>query len=319
MSRFGRYQEDDLWREFRMGRVWRARLPEMHRSVYLRELALPAHLPAAERAALEERFDLERRLLAGIDEPRLPRPWDFGETREGNRFLVFERPESSGFYPVAGVGGADVEARLAIAAEAARALHRMTAAGLVQDAFDPTGLFVAPNGAVRYLHLGFLEYARSLGLPPEGDGDGGELLAPELRAGGSADSRSLVFSLAAWLYGSLAGPGAPAPGEAAARGERVPALAERNSAVRYAVSDALQRALDPNPAGRPGGLLQFAESLGQRGPLPLGTVAAASAPAEADPQPVIEADGPLPAGWIARAALAAGAGFAAALAIELLR
>src|SRR4051794_9247466 len=93
----GRYEiEEVCWIE-PVGRVVRGRLPELNRRVLLRELCPPATLLPADGERLLRGFEAECRLLAALEDPRVPRPCDAGATGRGTRFVAYEEPEASGF------------------------------------------------------------------------------------------------------------------------------------------------------------------------------------------------------------------------------
>lgn len=266
-SHFGRYQIDEVSRAEPFGRVLRARLPEIDRSVYLREVRLPATLPAEDRARLTRAFLEECRLLVSLRDPRLAAPCDYGLTEAGTAFIAYDRPEAAGCEPVSPVRrGRPVPACLHDAAEMARALATLWAAGVVYYPFQPESFFVSPIGSIEFLHLGTAQLPLRLGLPGSRALAQDPYAAPEERAGQEITESALIFSLAAWLYAALSGDERHSPAADIAAGRQPEPLWIRNPGVLSSVDSTVQRALCQDPAARFPTLAAFAAALASATP-----------------------------------------------------
>src|SRR4051794_30604269 len=87
MGQVGRYVIEEVHWVEPLGRVLKARLPELNREVYLRELCPPSSLLPADQERLVRAFEAEARVLSRTVDPRLPRPADLGTTERGTHFL----------------------------------------------------------------------------------------------------------------------------------------------------------------------------------------------------------------------------------------
>ncbi len=252
----GRYHVEEVLRVEPLGRVSRASLPELGRRFYVRELHPPAFLPEADRDRLRSAFERECRLLAQLDDPRLPRPYDFGATAEGSRFLAYEEPDPARFGPPPRDRRAWApEVWTQAGVSLCQVLSALLEAGAVPCQVDPEGLLVAPDGEIRYLPLGLTHFAVRLALPSSLAAPS-PYAAPEARDPDASAGPALAYSVGAWLYVMLSGDDSQA---ARLSTGRPPPLWSLHPAVRASVDDVVQAALRREAAERLSGSAGSAE------------------------------------------------------------
>jgi hypothetical protein len=253
---------EDVLRAEPLGRVARARLREVNRAVYVKELCPPAALPASDRERLVRAFEEERRLLGEVRDSRVVRPLDFGRTEVGTYFLVFDCPETMGarHMPV-DPRALPRDEWVRVGAEVCRALAALEERGLTPPVFEPESVALTGAGEVRFLPVQFGGLALRVGLPPAFHRPGGPYPSPESPDSGSLAVGALCFSVGAWLYAMLSGDTSRSMAAVVSAGGRPEPLWMRNPEIRGPVDDAVQRALDPDPARRFPGMAAFAEAL----------------------------------------------------------
>ena len=100
-------------------------------------------------------------------------------------------------------------------------------------------------------------------------------IAPELLSGAAPSARSDLYSLAAVVHRLLAGPVDSRPADpsatvpAAAAALRMPALAKKRPDLPRDLTDAVQKALSPDPDARQASVAEFSAQLAGKRPAPL--------------------------------------------------
>jgi len=284
-ERIGRYVVDEVLSVDPLGTVARARIPELNRDVYLRTLSSPPELDPEVRERLFTAFDQQCRALARVTDARIPRPYDFGTTDRGARYLAYDCPEGAGcsWLPTE-PSALPAELWLGLAAELAQAVSALMEGGVAVRAFEPEWAFVTGNNSVCYLPVGPGCLPPVEGLPAERAPVPAALAAPEVLAGSEPSPASLTFSAAAWLYAMLSGDPAAALGPRVAAGPRLRPLPEIDAAVSTAVDDALARALLREPEGRFATPRELAVALVEL-PVRAAVVPSPTSPAPADSEP----------------------------------
>lgn len=245
VTRLGRYEIEATLREEPLGRVLRGRLPELNRGVWIGELCPPPALPTEPRERLLRGFEEECRRLVEVGDPRVQRPCDLARTDDGVPFVVFDRAEALGYEPLPERRELPPEEWVRIAVATCEILQALLDAGISVPALHPANLFRAENGTLRYVPLQFGKGpARRL------DTAHSTIASPELLARGQTSPAGLVYAVAAWLYGQLAGLPAHELAARALAGEQPEPVWSHNAAVRAPVSDALETALRNRPEER---------------------------------------------------------------------
>jgi eukaryotic-like serine/threonine-protein kinase len=221
-----------------MGRVFRAHHTKLDRDVAVK--LLPAEL--AVDAAFQARFEREARVLARLSHPHVVTVHDFGALSDGSGYLVMEH-----------VAGGTLRSRIPlplrdaerVAKQLCSALAYAHSRGVVHRDIKPENVLfdgegracLADFGIARLLlddHTTLTAPLVVLGTP--------RYMAPEARAGASADPRSDVFAVGVLLHEMLgAGPASPLRA-------RLETIARRASAAapheRYRDAVELLQALD---------------------------------------------------------------------------
>jgi serine/threonine protein kinase len=189
-----RYQLQKILRSTRFGTVLRATEISSGRSVVVKLITIG---PFPGLAAGAPDFEKLATALAETAHPNLPAVLDFGFTNDGSAFLVLEPLEGKGLEALTGSPPARV---VSLAAQALNGLEALASRGLAHHNVSPDNLFVVagPEGEqVKLLGLGTAIF-RPRG-PAAAQGSGAEnarFHAPELAAGGAADWRADLYSLA---------------------------------------------------------------------------------------------------------------------------
>jgi eukaryotic-like serine/threonine-protein kinase len=162
------------------------------------------------------RFERERRILAGLEHPRIARLLDGGSDAAGRPYLVMEYVEGERIDAYCARTGAGVAGRVALVVDVAEAVEYAHRHLVVHRDLKPSNILVTPGGAVKLLDFGI---ARIL---EEGDANGAggaeealtaplarvltpEYASPEQVRGERATTASDVFQLGILLYELLAG------------------------------------------------------------------------------------------------------------------
>jgi serine/threonine-protein kinase len=198
-----------------MGEVWRA-----HDRVTRQDVALKILVPRIEhedprttRAAID-RFEREIDATARLAHPHVVRIFDWGVTDDGIWYYAMELLEGLDLARlVEAQGPLPPAAVVRIGIQAGRALGAAHATGVVHRDVKPANLFVVAGEvtSLRVLDFGVARVEGDDGLTHTGAVIGTPaFMPPEVLAGGAADARSDVWSLAAALRFAL---GAELPAE----------------------------------------------------------------------------------------------------------
>jgi hypothetical protein len=189
-----------------MGIVWLAEDRTIGRRVAIKELHLPAGVPADERAILEERVLREARTAGRLNDPGVVTVYDVVQ-EDGNTYIVMEliqAPTLSGIVNHQGPLPQDAVARLA--EQLLSALEAAHAAGVVHRDVKPSNIMVMPNGRVKLTDFGIAQSTDDPRLTTSGILVGSpSYIAPERLRGAEADASSDLWALAAVLFYAVEG------------------------------------------------------------------------------------------------------------------
>jgi serine/threonine-protein kinase len=201
------------------------------------------------------RFEIEARLLAQLDHPRVVRVLDHFE-EDGAYYLVMTLVEGPSLRQVLkerGAPGLRADEVVEFGAQACEALDYVHTEGIVHRDVKPENLIVGSNGLV----LVDFGVARELGADTYGTIAVGtpRFMAPEVFSGGGVSPRSDVFGLAVTLVTLLTG-------TAPSYTEREP-LVGRYPGVSPELDAALRWGREFTPERRIGSAAAMAEALGR--------------------------------------------------------
>ena len=234
-----------------MGAVYRAHDSECSEDVALKRLTYRRH---------SERFDIEARLLAHLNHPRVVRVRDYFRDESG-KYLIMDLVEGGDLGYVLmekGRPGIPVEEAIEYVRQACEALQYVHDQQIVHRDVKPQNMIISKEGVVLV----------DFGVATEIDEEGGTVgigtprfMAPEVFAGGHVSPRADVFGLAATLWTLLVGK-PPVYADPKPLSQRVPEVTPgwtparpRSSRARRTTSASPGAAgAEPRSAAAPGGL-----------------------------------------------------------------
>ena len=236
-----------------MGIVYRARDPELGRSVALK--FLPPHLSTHPDA--EARFVREARAAAALEHPTVGTVHDIGETEEGRRFIAMAYYEGETLKERIGRDGPlPLAEALDYAGQIAEALAQAHEAGIVHRDVKPANVMITERGEVKLLDFGLARLMESTRLTGTGQQLGTVgYMSPEQVEGETVGPAADLWALGALLYEMLAGE-RPFQGERrvavlhAVLHETPAPLPERRPELPAAVAQVVHRCLQKDPADR---------------------------------------------------------------------
>jgi hypothetical protein len=255
-----------------MGAVYRARRDDSGEEVALKRLTDVRH---------SARFEIEARLLAALDHPRIAQVQDYLEDDSGSYLVMtlVDGIDLGRHLQQRGAPGLPVNDAIRWTLQTCEALAYVHEQHVVHRDVKPQNLILGEDGIV-LVDFGIARDLSSDGQGTEGIGTPG-FMAPEVLVAGAVSPRSDVFGVAATAWTLIAG--APPPyGEAKG-------LAAVAPGVHPALAAALRTALELDPERRTPSVSALAEALGS--PLARGEGAplAAIVDAPVAPRPLLEA------------------------------
>ncbi|MBK8321682.1 MAG: serine/threonine protein kinase [Betaproteobacteria bacterium] len=134
-----------------MGAVW---LAERAAGGAKMPVALKMLHPFASKGPQAERFRREREILASLNHPNIARLIDAGVTEEGVPWLALEYVEGGTLIDWCNSRGTGLEARLALYAQALKAVQYAHANLVIHRDLKPGNILVTPTGEVKLLDFG---------------------------------------------------------------------------------------------------------------------------------------------------------------------
>ena len=252
-STVGRYEVQRHLGGGGMGIVYRARDPELDRTVALK--FLPPHLASHPEA--EKRFVQEAKAAAALGHPNIATVHEIGRTEGGWRYIAMAYYEGETLKKtIEREGALPVKTALRYAEQVAEALSAAHEAGIVHRDVKPANVMVTESGAVKLLDFGLAqaeggteltETGRQLGTPA--------YMSPEQVRGEDVDPRTDLWAVGALLYEMGAGE-RPFEGERRAAvlyavvHEAPTPLTERRPELPAALAQVVHRCLQKDPADR---------------------------------------------------------------------
>ncbi|HET9212728.1 MAG TPA: protein kinase, partial [Thermoanaerobaculia bacterium] len=195
-----RYQLEKILRSTRFGTILKATDARTGQSVAVKQITVtnPARLVAEAPA-----FERLAAALAGMEHPALPTVIDSGFTTDGAAFLAMELLDGRTFDAFTDM---PTDQLLAWIGQALDGIEALASKGLAHLNISPDNLFVAATSAgeqVKLLGLGTAVFRPRGAEAAAAGGDNARFRAPEVAAGGDADSRADLFSLALTICHAL--------------------------------------------------------------------------------------------------------------------
>ncbi|UCC82781.1 MAG: serine/threonine protein kinase [Gemmatimonadota bacterium] len=198
----GRYEVLETLGKGGMGVVYRARDPELDRSVAIKVVLAWAQYDADAM----ERFNREARVVAQMQHPHIVTVFDAGRTDEGLPYFVMEYLEGTDLGEVLGVSGSLSPSRaVRYVLQVCEGLTYAHAREIVHRDIKPANLLITPDDNIKIVDFGI---AKLVGSQITGTGVslGTPLyMAPEQVAGKPVDHRADIFAVGGVLYTLISG------------------------------------------------------------------------------------------------------------------
>ncbi|MBV9926432.1 MAG: protein kinase [Acidobacteria bacterium] len=186
-----------------------------------RRVALKIPHAGRDESHYRARFLREARAVSKLRHPNIAAVHDFGETEEGQPFIVMELVSGQTLGDLLSTTGISIARAVEVAREVAEALGEAHRLGVVHRDVKPSNVVIADEGTVKVLDFGLAKQLHEEG----GNGNGGPeaqtlltartrsdvvigtplYLSPEQARGAKVDGRSDLFALGALLYECLTG------------------------------------------------------------------------------------------------------------------
>jgi len=201
----GRYRIEGLIGRGGMGVVYRARDPNIDRTVALKVIRLPEDSDDEAMADLRERFGREARAAGKLVHPNIATVFDAGEDG-GVPFITMEYVEGEGLdVRLKRSGGSMAGEAARVCSQVARALAYAHEQGVVHRDIKPANIIIRPDGSAKIMDFGIARLPGSE-ITAKGTAMGSPgYMSPEQITGKEVDGRSDLFSLGVVLYQMLTG------------------------------------------------------------------------------------------------------------------
>lgn len=189
-----------------MAEVWLADGLGDHRG---QRAAVKRPLPSAAWGGGLDRFDRERALLAGLNDPRIARLIDSGSEADGRPWIALEYVEGTAIDAWCDGASASLDSRVALLAEVARAVHSAHGALIVHRDIKPSNVLIEADGRVKLLDFGIAKRIDAEGYAPNAPTVGLALTpqyaSPEQLVGAPLSTASDIWQLGRLLLTLLIG------------------------------------------------------------------------------------------------------------------
>ncbi len=229
-----------------MGVVYKAEDTKLHRTVALKFLS--ENMTRDERA--KDRFIREARATSALQHHNICTIHEIDETPDGRLFIAMAFYDGETLKERIAGGPVPVGKALDIAAQAAGALSKAHAAGMVHRDIKPANIMVTSDGIVKILDFGLAKLAGNTKITMTGTTMGtAAYMSPEQAKGEEVDHRTDIWSLGVVLYEMLTG-ALPFKGEHEAAllygivHEEPDKLARRRSGLPEGLQKVIDRALE---------------------------------------------------------------------------
>ncbi|MEM7011107.1 MAG: serine/threonine-protein kinase [Verrucomicrobiota bacterium] len=189
-----------------MGIVWRAKQVSLNREVAIK-------LMRQEVSADPEfklRFRREAESMAALRHPNIVSVYDFGETDDGQLYLVMELVEGADLGAIMRAGPTRFREALNYTEQICSALGYAHELGFVHRDIKPANILLQNDGTVKMTDFGLARIGGLEGIDAELTTSGAvvgtpQYMAPEQSQGDDVDHRSDLFSLGVLIYELLTG------------------------------------------------------------------------------------------------------------------
>ena len=205
----GPYQLIRLLGSGGMAEVWLAQRAD---GAFKREVALKLPMLTRMRKDLQQRFVIERDILASLEHPHIARFYDAGIDAGGLPYLSMEYVQGQPLTTWCDERRLSIRARLALLLQILDAVHYAHEKRVVHRDLKPSNILVTLSGQVRLLDFGVAKLLEDVRTAEQtqltrvfGRALTPEYSSPELLSGERVDARSDIYSLGVLLYEILTG------------------------------------------------------------------------------------------------------------------
>ncbi|HEU4931406.1 MAG TPA: tetratricopeptide repeat protein [Pyrinomonadaceae bacterium] len=201
-----------------MGAVYVAEDTLLGRRVAVKSLKVPS---AQAHKSFRTRFLREARAASLLNHPHIATIYDYGETEDGQPYLVMELIEGQSLNDLLSQNTLSPDRAIAIVKEVAEAIAEAHHHGIIHRDIKPSNVALNHRNEVKVLDFGLAKQIEPNGLETQILGETPELtatktlegvvvgtpayLSPEQALGASVDKRSDIFSIGSLLYECLTG------------------------------------------------------------------------------------------------------------------
>lgn len=255
-ERIGKYLVEAVLGHGAMGVVYRGRDPVLDRPVAIKTIRAEL-LAADEDDDWHARFRQEARAAARCQHPNIVTVYDYGETDDGNPYLVMEYVEGRELRRHLGEGRHfEVPAAALVLRQILRALDCAHLLGIIHRDIKPANVILLADGTVKVTDFGIARLSGGTGLTQTGAMIGTpNYMSPEQFTGGVLDRRADLYACAVIAFELLTGQRPfPGPTPPALLHQILNTTPPRPSALRPglppAIDAVLLRGLARDPAAR---------------------------------------------------------------------
>jgi serine/threonine-protein kinase len=185
-----------------MGVVYKAEDTRLKRIVALK--FLPPSLTSNPEA--RSRFIQEAQAASALDHPNICTVHDFGESADGQFFIVMACYEGKTLQEMLQNGPFEIERALTIGAQIAAGLAEAHRVGVIHRDVKPTNVIITKDGAAKIIDFGLAKLAAQSRITRTGSAMGTPVyMSPEQIRGDEVDARTDIWSLGVILYEMLTG------------------------------------------------------------------------------------------------------------------
>ena len=185
-----------------MGYVYKAQDVKLDRPVAIKFISREIAAVPEQRA----RFIREARTASLLDHPNICTIHDFGETPEGELFLVMSFCPGENLRMRLVQGPLTVKHAARIAEQVAQGLAKAHSMGIVHRDIKPANIMLLPDGGVKIVDFGLAKLPQDVGLTNTGGVVGTvPYMSPEQLRGDALDGRTDIWSWGVTFYEMLAG------------------------------------------------------------------------------------------------------------------
>jgi eukaryotic-like serine/threonine-protein kinase len=246
-----------------MGLVYKAQDLRLDRPVAIKFISREVALNPEQRT----RFEREARTASLLDHANICTIHDFGETKDGELFIVMGFCAGENLRVRLERGPLPLKQAVSVAIQIAQGLGKAHSLGVVHRDIKPANIMLLPDGEVKIVDFGLAKLPRDVGLTNTGGVVGTvPYMSPEQLRGDPLDRRTDIWSWGVTLYEMLAGDRPFEAGSEATIMRAImdldqPSLSARRPDVPLGLEQVITQALKKDRNERPENASELVEAL----------------------------------------------------------